>query len=94
MRPNPVTSVQPLIEKSLRAKAASLLRVAIDSIKAFSVAGSKRSAFIAVLSMPVPRAFVKMRTSPSFTVLFFSILSGWTNPLTQRPYFGSWSLIV
>ena len=76
MRPKPVISVQLFTEKPSRAKAASLLREAIDSISAFSVSGVSRSAFMAVLRIPVPIALVSISRSPSLIVLFRRIFSG------------------
>ena len=44
--------------------------------------------------MPVPRGFVRTMASPGFAPRLCHIRSGWTRPVTERPNFGSLSLIV
>ena len=43
--------------------------------------------------MLTPKGFVTMSTSPSLQLLFTSILSGCTTPVTDNPYFGVESCI-
>ena len=50
--------------------------------------------FAAVVITPVPRGFVKKSRSPGRRPPLMRMRSGWTRPVTQRPYFGSLSTTV
>ena len=64
------------------------------AIRDFSYSPERSCAFAAVVSTPLPMAFVSMRRSPSFAEELESTLSGLTNPVTASPYFGSGSSMV
>ena len=49
---------------------------------------------MAVFIIPVPKGLVIMTSSPTFEPKFLRILSGWTIPITDNPYFGSSSSTV
>ena len=69
-------------------------RVVITCSTDRAASGEASLAFTAVLITPTPRGFVSTSTSPGRALQFFQILSGWTKPLTLRPYFGVLSRIV
>ena len=52
------------------------------------------SALAAVVRMPMPRGFVRNSTSPALAPELVSTLSGWTKPVTARPYLGSSSRML
>ena len=48
----------------------------------------------AVVRIPTPRGLVSTNTSPGLAPALVSTRSGWTKPVTARPYLGSWSKML
>ena len=91
-KPNPVISVQLLTLKSFIIWAEYLLSVVI-CLTLWANASSEHSFTIwAVLIILTPKGFVTINKSPTLQLLFCNILSGWTTPVTDKPYLGvaSW----
>ena len=87
--PKPVTSVQACTLYLTMMSLAALLSVVITLRTYFSPSSEAIPAFAAVVIMPEPSGLVNMSSSPGFAPLLVIILSGWTNPVTAMPYFGS-----
>ena len=94
IRPKPVISVQEFTSYFSMDCCAFALRAVMAAIRDFSYSPERSCAFAAVVSTPLPIAFVSMRRSPSFAEELESTLSGLTNPVTASPYFGSGSSMV
>ena len=56
--------------------------------------GGAKSALAAVVRTPMPMGLVKRSASPGFAPELVSIRSGWTKPVTARPYLGSSSRML
>ena len=85
----PVTSVQAWTRYCTITSRADLLSVVIRRIASALPSSDRRSAFSAVVRMPMPSGFCKNSASPGFAPEFVRTLSGWTKPVTASPYFGS-----
>ena len=71
-----------------------LFRVVIRRMANSVLSLEQRSAFMAEVRMPMPMGLVSSSTSPSLAPLLVRILSGWTKPVTDRPYLGSSSKML
>ena len=90
-RPKPVTSVQALTPASIISSEAVLLRVAIHRTVLSITSLPAVPPFAAVFIMPVPSGLVRMSLSPALAPLLRTTLAGWMVPVTESPYFSSWS---
>ena len=93
-RPKPVTSVQAWTRYFTMASRADLFRVVISFSARARPSGDSSSAFWAVVRTPIPKGLVSSSTSPGRAPELVSTLSGWTKPVTARPYFGSSSRML
>ena len=76
------------------ASRADLFRVVISFSARACPSGDSISAFWAVVRTPMPMGFVSSSTSPGLAPELVSTRSGWTKPVTARPYLGSSSRIL
>ena len=93
-KPKPVTSVQAWTRKRTITSRADLFSVVISRWAAARDSGGQSSALAAVVTTPMPSGFVRNRTSPGFAPALVRIRSGWTKPVTARPYLGSGSKML
>ena len=94
-RPKPVTSVSawtaPL---AASVSPALLLRAAMTRTARSTRPASATPRLMAVVTMPEPSGFVSRSWSPGRAPTLRSTLSGWTRPVTARPYLGSGSSML
>ncbi len=93
-RPKPVMSVAPVAPASSARVAASRLSRIMDATAAATTSSGALPAFMAVATMPAPRAFVSTRLSPGRRPALVRMRSGWTSPTMASPNLGSGSSTV
>lgn len=93
-RPKPVTSVHAWTRSPSQASAAARFSVTIEATMRSTAPGLARPPLIAVLTIPVPSGLVSTSRSPGLAPWFVQTRSGWTRPVTARPYFSSGSSTV
>src|SRR5438876_4547635 len=87
-------SVAPLAPVSHATSAAARFNLSMLATAPWSTSALAAWLVAAVVITPVPRGFDKKSRSPRRRPPLIRIRSGWTRPVTQRPYLGSLSTTV